>query len=261
VLSSVMMMRGLSEQWTHALGAMPFPWLVGLVIVSLWSLAMSLDVLRLFGKRNQLRRASRVVASIPAEVNKNPVAVFDITALGAGFETNQEIAPKQELTLAATITTSRGCENITLPIIVRNVRAVTSATVPVENERWRVGVEFGNARPQAINPLVEFCMVEPARQRLGTAVGASSENALLVEAVVQPVMDGRRLALRLISLMAVGGAIASAQPGKGNFVTSAVSVVSVLIAAGVLAGSARPRRAPWIADQSTSSPSPDLAIR
>ena len=84
---------------------------------------------------------------------------------------------------------------------------------------------------------------------------------MVVEAVAQPVMDGRRLALRLISLMAVGGAIASAQPGKGTLLTSAVSVVSVLIAAGVLAGSARPRRAPWTADQSTSSPSTDLAIR
>ena len=261
VLSSVMMMRGLSEQWTHALGAMPFAWLVGLVAVSLWSLAMSLDVLRLFGKRNQLRRATRVVASIPAEVNNNPVAVFDITALGAGFETNQEISAKQELTLAATITTSRGCENVSLPIIVRNVRSISSA-VPIENERWRVGVEFGDASPQALNPLIEFCMIEPARQRLGLPIsGSAGDNAAVIEAVVQPVMDGRRLALRLISLMAVGGAIASAQPGKGTLVTSALSVVSVLIAAGVLAGSARPRRAPWTADQSTSSPSPDLAIR
>jgi hypothetical protein len=74
-------------------------------------------------------------------------------------------------------------------------------------------------------------------------------------------MDGRRVALRLISLMAVGGAIASAQPGGGTIVTTVVSVFSILIAAGVLAGSARPRRAPWTADQSTSSPSPDLAIR
>ena len=86
-----MMLRGLSEQWTHALGVMPQQWLIGLIAVSLWSLAMSLDVLRMFGKRNQLRRAARVVASIPAEVNANPVAVFDITALGAGFETNQEL--------------------------------------------------------------------------------------------------------------------------------------------------------------------------
>jgi hypothetical protein len=262
VLSSVMMMRGTSEQWTHALGAMPQPWLVGLVAVSLWLLAMSLDVLRLFGKRNQLRRATRVVASIPAEVNKNPVAVFDITALGAGFETNQEISAKHELTLAATITTSRGCENVILPIIVRNVRSVTAVTGPTEQERWRVGVEFGNASPQAINPLIEFCMIEPARQRLGIPISvATSDTALVIEEVAQPVMDGRRLALRLISLMAVGGAIASAQPGKGNLVASAVSVVSVLIAAGVLAGSARPRRAPWTADQSTSSPSTDLAIR
>ena len=262
VLSSVMMMRGLSEQSTHALGAMPYPWLVGLVAVSLWSLAMSLDVLRLFVKRNQLRRATRVVASIPAEVNDNPVAVFDITTLGAGFETNQEISAKQELTLAATITTSRGCENVTLPIIVRTVRSVSSVTTPSENERWRVGVEFGDVSPQAINPLVEFCMIEPARRRLGTSISVSTnDNAALLESVVQPVMDGRRLALRLISLTAVGGAIASAQPGKGNLVSSAVSVVSVLIAAGVLAGSARPRRASWTADQSTSSPSADLAMR
>lgn len=262
VLSAVMMMRGMSEQWTRALGAMPYPWLVGLVAVSLWSLAMSLDVLRLFGRRNQLRRVTRVVASIPAEVDNNPVAVFDITALGAGFETNQEMSAKQQLTLAATITTSRGCENITLPIVVRNVRAVVAATAPIDSERWRVGVDFGNARPQAINPLVEFCMIEPARQRLGEPRNVlASVDELLIEAVIQPVMDGRRLALRAISLMAVGGAIASAQPGKGNLLSSVVSVVSVLIAAGVLAGSVRPRRAPWTADQSTSSPSPDLAMR
>jgi PilZ domain len=255
VLSSVMMLRGLSERWTHALGAMPYRWLIGLVTVSLWSLAMALDVLRMFGKRNQLRRAARVVASIPAEVSDNPVAVFDITALGAGFETNQELTPREQLTLDATITTSRGCEDVTLPIVVRNVRSVNE-------ERWRVGVEFVDASAQAINSLVEYCMIEPARQRLGQLAPASSTAAAtLVEEVAQPVMDGRRVALRLISLMAVAGAIATAQPGKGTLVTTLVSVISVLIAAGVLAGSVRPRRAPWTADQSTSSPSPDLAIR
>ncbi len=254
VLSSVMMLRGLSEQLTHALGAMPYRWLVGLVAVALWSLAMALDVLRMFGKRNQLRRAARFVASIPAEVNGNPVAVFDITVLGAGFETNQELTAKQQLTLDATIATSRGCENVTLPIIVRNVRNVSEG-------RWRFGVEFADALPQAINPLVEYCMIGPARQRLSRPTRTAIGDASSVEAITQPVMDGRRVALRLISLMAVGGAIASTQPGGGTLITTVVSVVSVLIAAGVLAGSARPRRAPWTADQSTSSPSPDLAIR
>ncbi|MEP7202513.1 MAG: PilZ domain-containing protein, partial [Ilumatobacteraceae bacterium] len=260
VLSFVMMMRGLSEQWTHALGPMPFAWLLGLVAVALWTLSMSLDVLRMFGKRNQLRRAARVVAAIPAEVNGAPVAVFDVTALGAGFETNQELMPKQQLLLDATITTSRGCENVTLPIRVRNVRKLTPQLDPTGTERWRVGVEFGNARPRAINTLVSYCMIEPARQRLSRPAHQATDD-LLVEAIAQPVLDGRRVALRLISLLAVGGAIASAQPGKGTLVTTALSVVSVLIAAGVLAGSARPRRAPWAADQSTSSPSPDLAIR
>ncbi len=260
VLSSVMMLRGLSEQVTHALGAMPSHWLVGLIAVALWSLAMSLDVLRMFGKRNQLRRAARVVASIPAEVSDNPVAVFDITALGAGFETNHEVTAKQHLTLDATLATSRGCENVTLPIIVRNVRNVSPVLHPGVDGRWRVGVEFGDALPEAINPLVEYCMIGPARQRLGSLTHVSSDTSA-VEAIAQPVMDGRRVALRLISLMAVAGAIASAQPGNGTLITTLVSVGSVLIAAGVLAGSARPRRARGTADQSTSSPSPDLAIR
>jgi hypothetical protein len=254
VLSAVMTMRGLSEQLTHALGTMPRAWLAGLIAVSLWTLAMSLDVLRMFGKRNQLRRAARVVASIPAEVGNNPVAVFDVTALGAGFETSHELSPRQSVLLDATITTSRGCQNVSLPIVVRNVR-------PVSEDRWRVGVEFADAPARAINPLVEYCMIEPARQRLSGVGGIPVEEDGFVEAVAQPVMDGRRLALRLISLLAVGGAIASAQPGKVTLVTTAVSIVSVLIAAGVLAGSVRPRRAPWAVDQSTSSPSPDLAIR
>ncbi len=262
VLSSVMMLRGLSERWTHALGAMPYQWLVGLMIVALWSLAMSLDVLRMFGKRNQLRRAARVVASIPAEVNDNPVAVFDVTALGAGFEINQELEPRQRLLLDATITTSHGCENVSLPIVVRNVRKVSTTADQGGVERWRVGVEFGDAPPQAINPLVEYCMIEPARQRLGRLSPWLADDEMVpVEEVAQPVLDGRRVALRLISLMAVGGAIASAQPRQGTVVTTLVSAMSILIAAGVLAGSARPRRAPWTADQSTSSPSPDLAIR
>ncbi len=255
VLSSVMVLRGLSEQWSHALGAMPHQWLAGLMAVSLWSLAMALDVLRIFGKRNQLRRAMRVVTSIPAEVNDNPVAVFDITALGAGFETNQEMSSRQQLLLEATINTSRGCEDVTLPILVRNVRKVSE-------ERWRVGVEFVAAPSQAINPLIEYCMIEPARQRLGQPThGPTSHNNSPIEAVARPVLDGRRVTLRLISLLAVGGAIASAQPGRFTIVTSLVSAISVLIAAGVLAGSVRPRRAPWTADQSTSSPSPDLAIK
>ena len=229
---------------------MPHQWLAGLVAVSLWSLAMALDVLRMLGRRNQLRRVARVVASIPAEVNENPIAMFDITPLGAGFETNQELSARQQLLLDATITTGRGCEDVKLPIVVRHVRQVSEV-------RWRVGVEFADAVPQAVNPLIQYCMVEPARQRLGRpSVVPAREQGATVEAVIQPVVDGRRLTLRLISLMAVGGAIASAQPGNGTVVAWLVSAVSVLIAAGVLAGSARPRRAPWTVDQSTSSPHP-----
>jgi hypothetical protein len=104
-------------------------------------------------------------------------------------------------------------------------------------------------------------MIEPARQRLRGPGRATPNDGSIVEAIAHPVLDGRRLALRLISLAAVGGAIASARPNEGTLLAGLVSVGSILIAAGVLAGSARPRRARWTVDQSTSSPSPDLAIR
>ena len=255
VLGSVMMLRGVSEQWTHALGAMPYPSLIGLLVVALWSLAMALDVLRMFARRNKLRRAARLVASIPAEVNDHPVAVFDITALGAGFEINHELSTRQELALDATITTSRGCENVSVPIRVRNVRQVSE-------DRWRVGVEYVVSPSHAINALIEYCMVEPARRRLSHTNAVSAlEFALMAEPVTRPALDGRRVALRLISLLAVGGAIASAHPGQGSMVSSMVSAASIVIAGGVLAGAVRPRRSTSPDAQSTSSPSPDLAMR
>jgi hypothetical protein len=256
VLSSVMMMRGLSEQWTHALGAMPYRSLAGLVAVSLWSLAMALDVLRMIGRRSQLRRAARVVASIPAEVSETPIAMLDLTPLGVGFETNVELVPKQELTFQARITTDLGCEDVKLPVVVRYVRQVSDG-------RWRAGAEFGEAAPATLNPLVEFCTVEPARRRL-LELGAGPASEPLLEpgdAVVEPVASGRRMTLRLVVLLAVLGAIASAQPGDGTPLAWLVSAASILIAAGVMIGSARPRRQRWATDQSTSSESPDLAMR
>ena len=146
------MMRGLSEQWTHALGAMPIAWLIGLIAVSLWSLAMSLDVLRMFGKRNQLRRAARVVASIPAEVNDEPRRGVRHHRPRCRVRNQPGAVGKAADCSHATITTSRGCENVTLPIIVRNVRNV-STHGPECGERWRVGVEFVNAPPPGHQPI------------------------------------------------------------------------------------------------------------
>ena len=255
VLSAVMMLRGLSEQWSHALGAMPYRWLAGLIAVSLWCLAMALDVLRMMGRRNQLRRATRIVASIPAEVGERPVAMLDLTPLGVGFETSVEMAPKEQFDFRATIATESGCDDVTLPLTVRHVHQVGE-------ERWRVGAEFGDAAAAAVNPLVEFCTVEPAHRRLGIDTGQPVDEPWLQPVnTAEPVADGRRMTLRLVALLAVLGAIASAQPGDGTPVAWLVSALSILVAAGVLAGSARPRRPRWTPDQSTSSASPDLAIR
>jgi PilZ domain len=252
VLSAVMMLRGLSEQLTHALGKMPYSRLGGLMVVALWSLAMALDVLRMFGKRNQLRRAARILTSMLAEVDGFPATIADITALGAGFETGVELHRRQRLNVSTTVVTSSGCANIVVPAVVRNVREVG-------NGRWQVGVEFVDLASAAVDPLIELCMIEPAMKRLGQATTA--DDTIAIEAVSHPVMAGRRVALRLTALAAVGGSLAAGGVGQATVVTALVATASVAIGVGVVAGSIRPRRAPWESHQSTSSPSPDLAIR
>ena len=164
VLSSVIMMRGLSEQWTHALGAMRHrgssDW---------WRVVVDAgDVARCAANVRQaqpVRRAARVVASIPAEVNESP-SRFRRHGTRRRFRDQPGVSAEQQCapprsprhTVAKTSRCRSSCE------MSRNV---TPSTAPVGTERWRVGVEFGNALPQAINSLVAFCMVEPARQRLG----------------------------------------------------------------------------------------------
>ena len=122
--------------------------------------------------------------------------------LGAGFETIRELSPRQELLLDATINDGRGRQDVSLPIVVRNVRNVSG-------DRWRVGAEFGNARPRAINALVEYCMVEPALTP-GSAcfVPADVDHVGALEAVLQSWSP----CLRLLSAALCGSSVEPSPP-------------------------------------------------
>ena len=56
-LSVVLVLRGVSDRVTHTLGVMPQSALMAMLIVTLWTLGLSLDLLRVLARRSQLRRS------------------------------------------------------------------------------------------------------------------------------------------------------------------------------------------------------------
>lgn len=268
-LCLVLVLRGISDQFTHALGAMASEVLLGLIVVALWTLALSLDGLRLLARRAHRRRSPRVVSTIPAMFGERSAKIVDITPHGAGLLSQTAIALGQRAMLVSTITTASGVTELRVPCLVRRVN-------PVDGDCWRIGVNFdldAQLDPALIDALIEFCIVEPTWERLGLMPDTSVTDARRVHVDVSDndVFIGRGM-LRFLSLVALAGAVASSV--SGNFEatrSSATWLAWVVVAfAGVIGGSlllrlASPRREPDQALVSepakSSSRSPDLAIK
>ncbi len=212
VVSVVMALRGVSEQFTHSLRALPHGSLTGLTAIGLWTLAMSLDALRLLARRDRIRRLPRLDSALPAELDGCPVSIADLTSLGAGIVASRRLDEQvglhvgQRLTLRAALSTASGSTGVELDATVRNLRLAADGG-------WRIGLEFAGMSSAAANALAELCTVEPARQLLDGRTPTDTRApaaTLLVE--LPGADDGRRLLLRLTALLAVAGAVASAAP-------------------------------------------------
>ncbi len=210
VLSAVVAMRGISDQWTHTLGALPQRSLIGLLLVALWMLAISLDVLRLLARPSQLRRARRIVSSFPASLGGRGAFIVDITPLGAGVVSDVPVAIGETMVLDTVIGSASGCTSMSVPATVRNVRDDLGGG-------FRLGVEFGAHDSTIATALVEFSIVEPARTQLGRPAPAPILGVHeFSDYALEGGYEGRRPVLRLASLLAVGGVVASAVPAAAQ---------------------------------------------
>ncbi len=262
----VLVVRGLSDQFTHALGRMPRESLEGLIAVALWTLALSLDVLHLLARRTRKRRTARVASLLPAVFGERSAKIVDLTAHGAGLLSQTALARGQRALLVSTITTASGVTEIRVPCVVGSVTAI-------DTDSWRLGVMFGEVNNALANALSEFCTVEPMWERLGVMPETSVTEARRMEYVQESddAFVGRGM-LRFLSIVALVGAVVSSVSGNFDATRSSTRLLiwSVIALAGLIGGSlllglARPRAiahsANALPSNSGSSFSPDLAIK
>jgi hypothetical protein len=275
----VLLLRGISDQFTHALGRLPRETLLVLIVIALWTLAMSLDVLRLLVHRTQRRGSARVVSLLPAILGERSAKVVDLSPHGAGLLSLTATAVGERLVLVSTIPGASGNTQLTITCVVHSVSAR-------HDNSWRIGVKFGDVENELANALSQYCSVEPMWQRLGVMPETSVTEARRVSYAQQDTDDaltGKGM-LRFLSIAALVGAVASAV--SHNFAATragtpwlawGVVALAIAIGGGVLLGLIGAAHAPMSAPESSvtelsgpevsapgkssSSFSPDLAIR
>lgn len=206
-LSVVLVLRGISDRLTHTLGELPQTSLMALLIVTLWLLALSLDLLRVLARLSQLRHTARVVSSLPATFGERAVSIVDLTALGAGLVSQTGVEVNERMLLDSAIPTRTGVTTMQVPCIVRNVSRRADGD-------FRVGVEFGDTNDATANALAEFCTIEPIWERMGTVPRSTPDGVQQLLYVDEPEAQPAtgRVAVRLVSLLALVGAVASSVP-------------------------------------------------
>ena len=227
-LSVILVLRGVSDRVTHTLGVMPQSSLMALLIVTLWTLGLSLDLLQVLARRSQLRRSARVVSSLPATFGERAVSIVDLTALGAGLISQTGVDVNERLLLDSTIPTRSGVTTMRMSCIVRNVSRRVDGD-------FRIGVEFGDLNDATSNALAEFCTIEPAWERLGAVPSSRpvSEQLLMYLDEPEPEPTTGRMAVRLVSLFALVGAVASSAPATvGASASLSHRVSGVVVAVG-----------------------------
>ncbi len=279
-VTMVLVMRGISDQFTHALGRMSRESLVGLVVVALWTLALSLDGLRLLARRTRRRSITRVASASPAILGERSAQVVDLTPHGAGLLSQTATAVGERLLLVSTVSTASGIADL-------RALCVVHSSVRVAGGYWRIGVKFAEVDNALANALSEYCTVEPMWERLGVMPETSVTEARRINYVRDPDGDNAFIGkgmLRFLSLVALSGAVASslsrnfdATRASATWLAWVVVAIATMIGASVLLGMIRPRGAAGLdpvqalrsglgsesgsQPKSSSSPSPDLAIK
>lgn len=267
----VLLLRGISDQFTHALGRIPDEALVGLFLVALWTLAMALDVLRLLARRSQMRKVARVVTALPAVLADRSARIIDLTPHGAGLVSQTATMVGERALLVSTITTASGATELRVPCLVRSVSAI-------DQDTWRIGVTFGDVNNALANALSEFCAVEPMWERLGVMPDTSVTEARRIDYVRDPdeAFVGRGV-LRLLAIVALVSVVGSSLSGNiaatsgSPLLVWAVTAFAAAIALSLSIALIRPHFASHpgaearvrqsLDESKASSFSPDLAIK
>ena len=107
--------------------------------------------------------------------------------------------------LHVAVPTQTGVTDLAMAVVVRNVSVSPAG-------EWRIGVEFIDVSDAAANALAEFCTVEPVWEAVGSMPGVSVLEARPIPGAPSSVPNAGRATLRVMSTLALAGALASALP-------------------------------------------------
>ena len=206
-INSILVVRGISDRFTHALHPMHQSVQIGLILVSLWLLAGCLDSMRLLARRRRHRRAPRLVAAAAGTLGDLDVQVADVTMLGAGLVCPEPPRIGSVHQLRFTLR-GNGLDaddaDLELTAVVRNCHVDGSGSA-------RVGVEFIAADGSSLDALAQRCVVWPALVSLGAiAVSDSDTSTTTLLDLGFDDHDPRQFALRVATLFALAGVVSSA---------------------------------------------------
>jgi len=165
-LSIVLMMRATSELVTHTLGEMTNTTLIASLLVGVWALVLSLDLLRLLNRRGRVRRTPRVASTLAATLGDHAVTMVDVAAGGAGVVGYHAVPLGTGMVLDSALPTRTGVTGVRVPCRVNTVQSLAPG-------EWRIGVVFDELDAATANALAEFCAIEPMWERLGALPGRS----------------------------------------------------------------------------------------
>ncbi len=240
-INAVLVVRGISDRFTHAMREIDPTTQVILFAIVLWVLAGCLDSLRLLARRHD-RRAGRVETSgtgFGGVWEEQPVAVLDLTMFGAGLLTTTapELGVRGRLTID--VATESGVTSVETTTLVRNVREDVGGL-------WRIGLEFEDVSSYVKNTLAEACVVGPARSALGLAGAREMQGAAIL---AQPNFEvggsglstasgtwPRGATVRSATLLALAGVVSSVAPFSDERLGSLpMQRLSIIAIAGLLA--------------------------
>jgi hypothetical protein len=206
-INSILVVRGISDRFTHALHPMHQSVQIGLILVSLWLLAGCLDSMRLLARRRRHRRVPRLVAATAGTLGDLDVHVADVTMLGAGLVCPEPPRIGSVHQLRFTLR-GNGLEatdaDLELTAVVRNCHVDVSGSA-------RVGVEFTAAEGAALDALAQRCVVWPALVSLGAiAVPDTDASTTTPLDLGFDDHDPRQFALRVATLFALAAVVSSA---------------------------------------------------
>ncbi len=165
-------------------------------------------------------------SSISATLGDRAVSILDLTGSGAGLLGHFPMDVGERVVLETAIPTLTGITDVSIQCVVRN-------TSPTSLGVHRIGVEFNATDDATANALAEYCDIEPIWERLGVVPGRPATQSRPRVRLPDPSdLVAGRVAVRVVSLVALVGAVASSMPSTAEASSTPTHRLSGTVVAG-----------------------------